>query len=147
MSNFSLEMYRQRQTQAPAVHRVKAEVPTVQERVTVTPPAPAPQEVPAAEFPEDPKNLVDPRGSYEWEKVRDYAVAMIEKIHGPFPRNTKRENTVFMGFAARWEGIALDIAAYAFETAGGEWLGAPVGVARFDKASDPVFAARIADLI
>lgn len=122
-------------------HRV--EVPAVQEQVTVTPlPAPAPQPETTTGI---PSFHVPPLAStLEWEKLRDYVVEQIEAIHGPFPREPRRENTIFMAFYGRWEGMALPIAKHAFEQAEGFWLGAPVSVARFEKASDPVFAMKIA---
>jgi hypothetical protein len=143
LKNLQAELRRTRAAQAEPVQTIRAEVPTVQERVTVTPAAaPAPQDPN-----HDPKYDVDPSGSFEWERVRDYVLAKVAEIHGPFPRDVRKENTIFMGFAARWEGLAMDIARHAFEQAGGEWLGAPVSVARFHETSDPVFAARIAPML
>lgn len=143
MLNFQTDTDRARTNQAAEVQTVRAEVPMVQERVTAIPAvAPAPQE-PA----HDPKNDVDASGSYEWEHIRDYVIEQILAVHGPFPRDVRKENTVFMGFAARWEGLGLDIARYAFEQARGEWLGAPVSVARFHKTSDPVFAHKISSML
>lgn len=128
-------------TEATQVHR--DEVPVVQERVTVTPlPAPAPQPETA---PGIPSFHVPPLAStLEWEKLRDYVIERIQAVHGPIPPEPKRWNTIFMGFYGRWEDLALPIARYAFEKAEGMWLGAPVGVARFEKASDAVFAGKIA---
>lgn len=143
MLNFQTDLDRARTgNAADEVQTVRAEVPTVQERVTVVPAAD-----PALQDLGDPKDRVDASGSYEWERVRDYVVDRILHVHGPFPRDVRKENTIFMGFAARWEGIAMDIARHAFEAAGGEWLGAPVSVARFHETSDPVFAARIAPML
>jgi hypothetical protein len=125
------------------VQERRVEVPVVQEQVTVTPlttPAPQPETAPGI-----PSFHVPPLAStLEWEKLRDYVVARIEAVHGPFPREPRRENTIFMAFYARWEDLALPIAKYAFEQAEGFWLGAPVSVARFEKASDAVFAMAIA---
>lgn len=125
-------------------HRV--EVPVVQEQVTVTPlPTPAPQPETA---PGIPSFHVPPlASSLDWEKLRDYVVERIEAIHGPFPREPRRENTIFMAFQARWEGLALQIAQYVFEQAEGFWLTAPVSVARFERASDSAFAMKIAALL
>lgn len=127
---------------AVQVHR--DEVPAVQERVTVTPisePAPAP----AA-----PSRIPTHRNTFaphsEWEALRDYVISKLEEI-APFPREPRRENTIFMGFQDRWGEQAMAIAQYVFEQAGGEWLGAPMSVARFDRASDRVFAAKIAALL
>ena len=130
-------------TASKPVQEHRDEVPVVQERVTVTPlPAPAPQ---PETKPGIPSFHVPPIAStLEWEKLRDYVVERIEAIHGPFPREPRRENTIFMAFYARWEDLALPIARHALEEAGGFWLGAPVSVARFEKASDTVFAMKIA---
>lgn len=125
------------------VQEHRDEVPVVQEQVTVTPlPVPAPQ---PETSPGIPSFHVPPLAStLEWEKVRDYVVEQIAVIHGPFPREPRRENTIFMAFYGRWEDLALPIAKHAFEEAGGFWLGAPVSVARFEKSSDAVFAVAIA---
>lgn len=143
MLNFQTDLDRARSgNDADEVQTIRTEVPTVQEQVTVTPAAaPAPEDL------GDPKDRVDASGSYEWERVRNYVVEQILRVHGPFPRDVRKENTIFMGFAARWEGVAMDIARHAFEAAGGEWLGAPVSVARFHETSDPVFAAKIAPML
>jgi hypothetical protein len=133
----------QQLTASKPVQEHRAEVPVVQEQVTVTPlPTPAPQPETKAGI---PSFHVPPlASSLEWEKLRDYVVEQIEAIHGPFPREPRRENTTFMAFYGRWEELALPIAKHAFEQAGGMWLGAPVSVARFEKSSDTVFAMKIA---
>jgi hypothetical protein len=123
------------------VHR--AEVPMVQERVTVTPIEESPEPAPAPEPAAKPIHVPVSTSAFEWEKVRDYVVDRILAVHGPFPRDIRKENTIFMGFVGRWEDVSMKIARYAFEVAGGEWLGAPVSVHRFHKTSDPVFAAQI----
>jgi hypothetical protein len=130
-------------TQSKPVQEHRAEVPVVQEKVTVTPlPAPAPQ---PETKPGIPSFHVPPlASSLDWEQLRDYVVEQIEAIHGPFPREPRRENTIFMGFYGRWEDLALPIAKHAFEEAKGFWLGAPVSVARFERSSDAVFATKIA---
>lgn len=130
-------------TESKPVQEHRAEVPVVQEQVTVTPlPAPAPQPETKAGI---PSFHVPPlASSLDWEQLRDYVVVQIEAIHGPFPREPRRENTIFMAFYGRWEDLALPIAKHAFEEAQGFWLGAPVSVARFEKSSDTVFATKIA---
>jgi hypothetical protein len=127
----------------PAVVEHRDEVPQVQERVTVTPlasdkvaPAPVPSSRPAPST-----------SAFEWERVRDYVIKSILDKHGPFPRDERKENTIFMGFVGRWDDLSMKIAAYAFEEAGGEWLGAPIAIHRFHKTSDPIFAQRIAALL
>lgn len=141
MLNFTEDLDEDTET-AVQVHR--DEVPAVQERVTVTPisePAPAP-----AAPSRIPTNRNDLAPHSEWEAVRNYVIGQLEEI-APFPREPRRENTIFMGFQDRWGDQAMAIARYAFEQAGGEWLGAPMSVARFDRASDRVFAAKIAALL
>jgi hypothetical protein len=81
-----------------------------------------------------------------WKQLRDYVIGQIEATSGPFPRDIRRENTIFMGFADRWRE-AEAIARYAFEECGGIWKGAPVSVARFSETSDSYFAGPIALLI
>ena len=142
MLNFT-DLSKQLAESTPVQER-RVEVPVVQEQVTVTPlPAPAPQ---PETKPGIPSFHVPPlASSLEWEKLRDYVVERIEAVHGPFPREPRRENTTFMAFYARWEDLALPIAKYAFEEAEGFWLGAPVSVARFEKSSDAAFAMKIAE--
>ena len=145
MLNFNSDLDSAPTTRAVQAHR--AEVPPVQERVTVTPLGEASKPVPAPEPSTPAKTSIHvpaSASSFEWEKVRDYVIEQILALHGPFPRDVRRENTIFMGFAARWEDQAMPIARYAFEEADGEWLDAPVGVARFHKTSDGVFAQKIA---
>jgi hypothetical protein len=97
-----------RTTEPTQEHR--AEVPVVQERVTVTPlPAPAPQPETA---PGIPSFHVPPlASSLDWEQLRDYVVERIQAVHGPIPPEPQAgENTIFMGFYGRWEDLALPIA-------------------------------------
>lgn len=136
----------QQLTASKPVQEHRDEVPVVREQVTVTPlPASAPQ---PETKPGIPSFHVPPLAStLEWEILRDYVVEQIEAVHGPFPREPRRENTIFMAFYGRWEDLALPIAKHVFEEAGGFWLGAPVSVARFEKSSDTVFAMKIASLL
>lgn len=80
-----------------------------------------------------------------WEELRDYVVTSIEKRWGVFPRDSRKEAGIFKSFLARWPSQAQQIARYAFEVSDGRWRGAPVSVNRFCKASDPYFAAVIAE--
>lgn len=119
----------------------RAEVPAVQERASFTP-SPAPATEPAVR--RLPTNRVAVTPHSEWERLRDYVVAELERI-APFPRDHRKENTIFMGFQDRWGDLALPIAEHAFSV--GKWLGAPLSVGRFEKSSDRAFAAEIAKLL
>lgn len=133
-------------TESKSVQERRVEVPVVQEQVTVTPlPAPAPQPETKAGIPSFHVPAI--ASSLDWELLRDYVVEQIEAVHGPFPREPRRENTTFMAFYGRWEDLALPIAKYVFEQSQGFWLGAPVSVARFEKSSDAAFAMKIATLL
>lgn len=137
MLNFTEDQGQHTEAQVQ-VHR--AEVPAVQERASFTPvSAPAP-ETTKRRFPTNPA----PASPYsQWEALRDYVIGELERI-APFPRDPRKENTTFMGFQDRWGDQAMAIAVHAFEQ-GGVCLGAPLSVARFEKISDRVFAARIAE--
>lgn len=113
----------------------RVEVGAVEERVTTTPV----QDTPVPLVPDQ----VTSTSSHEWERIRDYVLAEIERCHGPFPRDVRRENTIFMGFADRWEDQAMKIARYAFTEANGMWLNAPIGVHRFSRTADSMFAKDI----
>lgn len=114
---------------------VVTQVPVVQETITI-------KAVPQA---------VDRNGgstsNVTWQKLRDYVTAQVEATSGPFPRDVRKENTIFMAFMARWPEQAMDIARFAFESCEGIWKGAPVSVVRFHRTSDSYFAEPIAKLI
>jgi hypothetical protein len=116
------------------------EVPQVTGEVRVTPTSPAPSAVPNVHIPST-------TGVHAWEAVRDYVVERSTELCGKFTRNTRQENTIFMGFADRWGDDAMAIARYAFETLNGEWMGAPVRPHRFAKNFDTIFAQKIAALL
>lgn len=114
---------------------VVTEVPVVEETVTIKPILRPQNNLPAMPKPN------------AWKELRDYVVGRIEEIHGPFPRDTKKETTIFMAFMARWVDQAMAIAEYAFEHEGGFWKGSPVSINRFHRTSDSYFAEPIAHLI
>lgn len=89
-------------------------------------------------------HLTSMSSTWKWDQLRDYVVDRIEKRHGPFPRDAKKEYGIFNGFVSRWGAQAGPIAEFAFEECGGIWKGAPISVNRFCKASDPYFATEIA---
>jgi hypothetical protein len=132
MINFSRASARPQQT----VIAVQTEVPVVQETITIKP---VPRRLGDA--------AADASPSDGWEKLRDYVVERVEALHGPFPRDTRQETTIFMAFTARWPQ-AMEIAKYAFEgEPQGFWKGAPVRVERFHRVSDPYFAEPISVLL
>lgn len=75
-----------------------------------------------------------------WEEMRDYVVAQIEARTGTFPRDARKEASIFKRFCTKYTDLAPLVARYAFEVADGKWKGAPVSVNRFCKESDPYFA-------
>lgn len=110
---------------------VRDETPQVVERVTVT-------RVQTA-------HLAKPDTSWTWSDLRDYVVSQIQRIFGEVPRDPVKEAGVFKRFMADWGPVAPMIARHAFTVCGGYWHGAPIGVGRFCKASDPYFAVPIAE--
>lgn len=120
---------------APARVVVQTTVPQVTERVVIHQP---------------PKSAYLAREVVNWspEDLRDYVAAEIVKRFGVFPRDARKEHSIFTSFAERW-GIekAVAIATYAFETMDGRWKGAPVKMQRFCKNSDPYFAKPISEYL
>lgn len=110
-------------------------VPAVTETVRVRP---APPEAGQTHVGVDPAR-------WGLDALRSYIATQIERHHGPFPRDAKKERAILSSFLARWGAQAGPIAEYAFTVAGGMWRGAPVGMTRFCKGSDPYFAALIAE--
>lgn len=106
--------------------------PVIVERVVV-------RQIPSA------THLLKSESDWGWEEVRDYVVRAIEQAHGPFPRNSKTEHSIFKGFVKRWGSQAGPIARFVFEQTGGMWKGAPVSVNRFCQASDKYFAQPISE--
>jgi hypothetical protein len=85
-------------------------------------------------------HLLREDAQWGWADLRDYVVGQIERLRGPFPRNDRNEMGIFKGFVSRHGERSAAIARYAFEDLKGWWRGAPVGVGRFARASDPYFA-------
>lgn len=112
---------------------VREQMPTVMERVTVTPISSS-------------RHLLTQEESWTWEELRDYVITEIVRRHGPQVRNGKKERAIFSSFLNRWpEGKAVLIAKAAFEIYDGMWANAPLSVNRFCKASDPFFSEVIID--
>lgn len=84
-------------------------------------------------------------GEWDWSDLRDYVVVQIEQRFGSFPRDAKKESGIFKSFLTRYGAKAPAIAKYVFESEGGYWLGAPVGVNRFCRGSDPYFGDVISE--
>lgn len=84
------------------------------------------------------------KSDWEWDDLRDYVVAQIEQRFGVFPRDSRKEASIFKSFLGRWGQQAQQIARFAFEVEDGYWKGSPVSVNRFCKASDPYFSEVIA---
>ena len=82
--------------------------------------------------------LKDP-DDWGWSEVRDYVVRQIEDRFGEFPRDHRKEASIFKGFCNRYGAAAPLIAQYAFDICDGWWKGSPVHVNRFTKNSDPYF--------
>jgi hypothetical protein len=78
------------------------------------------------------------------EQLLSYVATQIQQLHGPFPRDPKKEVAIMRSFAGRWAEQAGPIAQYAFEVAGGMWRKAPISITRFCLKSDPYFAEIIA---
>ena len=114
------------------VEPVVTSAPVVQQAVTVTPVA------------SRSDLLVEP-SEWSWQEFRDYVVAHIEQVSGPFPRDAKKEYGIFSRFLNTYGQDAVRIAKYAFEVCDGWWKGAPISVNRFTKGSDPYFANVILD--
>jgi hypothetical protein len=110
---------------------VETTVPVVQETITIKPRL----------------RPVLQQTQVDWEQLRDYVLEQVEKAHGPQARDERKENTIFMAFAARWPEQAMEIARYAFEESEGFWKGSPVLVPRFHRTSDNYFAVPIANLL
>ena len=84
-------------------------------------------------------------GQWDWRALRDYVVAEIERQHGAWPRDEKKEYGIFSSFVKRWGEQAGEIAVAAFSVHGGMWSGKPITINRFCKGSDPYFAKPIAE--
>lgn len=112
--------------------------PVITETVTVTPAASE-----ARAF------LGKPDSSWSWSDLRDFVVAGIERCHGVFPRDQKKEYGIFSRFFKEYgPEQSAAIARYAFgPVCNGMWANAPISVNRFTKNSDPYFARPILDLL
>ena len=85
--------------------------------------------------------------TWDWRDLLDYVVDQIERLHGPFVRESGKEYGIFNAFVGRWGDRSAAIARYAFETNGGYWVNAPITITRFTKGNDPFFALPISQRI
>jgi hypothetical protein len=108
-------------------------VPTVQQKVSSRPAG-----KPGSAF------LTKPPTAWDWRDLRDYCVTKILQMHPALlpKREEAKEFGIFSAFHGRHGELAGLIAKFAFEgqSAPGMWMGAPIGIGRFAKASDPSFA-------
>lgn len=102
---------------------------TVTEKVQVTPRAS-----------QSKTHLMKSDEHWGWSELRDYVVEQIEQRHGPFPRDARKEASIFKRFISTYGAASPIIARYAFEVADGFWNGAPISVNRFTRGSDEWFA-------
>jgi len=116
--------------QPTTVAAVGTKVPQIQSRVTVTPIA-------------SRTDLLAGEAEWTWQELRDYVVAQIEKAHGPFPRDAKKEYGIFSRFLREHGQDGIRVARFAFEKCDGWWNGAPISINRFAKGSDPYFVIPI----
>lgn len=117
--------------QAPAV-TVTTTAPVIKQQVSVTPVA-------------SRSDLLVETAEWSWQELRDYVVSQIEKVSGPFPRDSRKEYGIFNRFLKTYGQDAIAVARYAFEVGEGWWNGAPISINRFAKGSDPYFVLPILD--
>lgn len=117
--------------QAPAV-TVTTTAPAVQQSVAVTPVA-------------SRSDLLTETAEWSWQELRDFVVSSIERISGPFPRDSRKEYGIFSRYLKEHGQDGIRVARYAFEVCGGWWNGAPISVSRFAKGSDQYFTQPILD--
>jgi hypothetical protein len=119
-------------------HGKEAEVEEVLTALRVPPEAFRPKRVEEARQPATPPS--SDASDWGWEELRDYAVSEMERLHGPSPRDTKKETVIFQAFFDHYGNMAVPIAQFAFGPAcKGIWKGAPISVPRFDRVSYSYF--------
>jgi hypothetical protein len=81
---------------------------------------------------------------WTWSELRDYVASSITERFGPFPRDARKEHSIFNRFFNQYGADAIAVAKYAFgPVCDGWWRGAPISINRFCKSSDPYFVAPI----
>ncbi len=88
-------------------------------------------------------DMLTSEAEWTWQEIRDYVVSQIIRIHGPFPRDAKKEFGIFSRFIKTHGSDGVAVAKAAFEIYDGWWAGAPISVNRFTKNSDPYFVTPI----
>lgn len=88
-------------------------------------------------------DLMSPPEAWGPGELRDYVVSQIEEFHGAFPREARKEHSIFTRFHKEFGADAARIALYVFETCDGIWRSAPVSITRFCRGSDDYFARPI----
>lgn len=120
---------------APAL-TIEDTLPVVTETVTVRP---------VARVEQGKTHLGVDSSQWDAAQLLSYVASQIQRLHGPFPRDAKKENAIMRSFASRWGIKAGPIAVFAFEQAGGMWMNAPISLTRFCKGSDRFFGQVILD--
>lgn len=110
--------------------------PAIQETVTVTP-------LPSTSR----THLLSSPQQWGWSEIRDYVVSEIEARWGAFPRDSRKEASIFKRWCKAYGDDAHEIAKYAFEVCDGSWKGAPISINRFCKGSDEWFSDPILDAL
>jgi hypothetical protein len=117
-------------TPTPIERNIQTGVSPVRQTVEVTP-------VPTR------SDLLTTQAEWSWQEFRDYVVSQIESLHGPFPRDSRKEYGIFNRFLTAYGQEGIAVARYAFEVCGGWWNSAPISINRFAKGSDPYFVLPI----
>lgn len=116
-------------TPTPETDAVREAAPAITESVSITP-------MPS----QSRTHLMTDHGSWGWSEIRDYVVTEIEARTGPFPRDARKEASIFKRWTGKYGDESVEIARYAFEVCNGRWRGAPVSITRFCKGSDEWFS-------
>lgn len=81
---------------------------------------------------------------WTWQELRDYVAAEIIARFGPFPRDARREYSIFNRFLTEHGQDGIAVARFAFgPVCDGWWGNAPISINRFCKKSDPYFVKPI----
>lgn len=92
-------------------------------------------------------HVLKPCDQWGADEIREYVIGEIESRFGAFPRDPRKEHSIFNSFTTRFGDKAPLIARASFEVFEGWWNNAPISINRFCKASDPYFGDVILDKI